>query len=456
MKRRSAAGGSVMLTVDELAPAGFHAVMIAAPDVQGRPVGRQVPVARFREQPDEGVEVSSYALVYDLVGIPLFDAPFAGPHTGYHDIRLRPDLATLRQYPALPGVALCLADAVDHNDREIAVSPRAILRRQEAAARSQGFDLQLATELEFYLFADDVRQARAKGFRALEPTTPARSTYGIDATASRESFLRPLAAAMAAAGIPVTGAQAEAGRGQWEANLRHISPLAAADNHLAFKLGVKELARQAGMTATFMARPVADDLGSSCHIHVSLWRDGCPLFPAEPGAGTLSDVGRHFAGGLLAHLAATAIWFAPYANSYKRHAPGFAAGGVVAWGEDNRAVAVRAVGHGETLRLEHRHPGADANPYLAIAAVIAAGLEGIAVGRDPGPPVAGDADARADLARSPASLGDALRAFTASSFVETAFGSEIVAHYAAHARAEWSAWLTAVTDWELSRGFEAV
>ena len=261
---------------------------------------------------------------------------------------------------------------------------------------------------------------------------------------------------MEAAGIPVASAQTEAGRGQWEVNLEHAEPMDAADRHVLLKAGIREIARQAGATVTFMARPVPDDLGSSCHIHCSLRAGGSPAFPVSAESGELSETTRHFAGGLLAHLPATAIFFAPYANSYKRFAPGFAAGQIAAWGGDNRSVAVRAVGKGETLRLEHRTPGADANPYLAAAAVIAAGLEGIQAQRDPGPPVEGDADARADLPRTPGSLGAALAAFEASDFVKQAFGSEVCAHYAAHARAEWRAYLSAVTDWEILRGFEAV
>jgi glutamine synthetase len=272
----------------------------------------------------------------------------------------------------------------------------------------------------------------------------------------QEPFFGPLTPAMADACIPVGSVQTEAGRGQWEVNLGHADPMAAADRHLVYKIGVKELARQHGMTATFMARPVADDLGSSCHLHCSLRVDGHPIFPDGPGSGRLSPTARHFVGGLLAHMPATAYFFAPYTNSYKRHAPGFAAGGVVAWGEDNRSVAIRVAGHGETLRVEHRYPGADANPYLAAAAMIAAGLDGIALRRDPGSPTEGDADARSDLSRTPSSLGEALTALECSEFVREAFGAEVAAHYTAHARAEWAASLRTVTDWELMRYFEPV
>ena len=445
-----------MLAVADLERAGYHTVAIATPDAQGRPVGRQLPLRRFLENPEAGVDISSYALVYDVAGIPLSDSPVAGAHTGYHDMRLAPDLSTLRPYPGVAGTAICLADVVDASGQRVSVAPRSILREQIEAARVKGYDALLATELEFYLFWGDIRDARRQGYRGLEATTPERSTYGIAAVAAQQPVLLPLTQSMRAAGIPVGSVQTEAGRGQWEVNLDHADPLTAADCHLVYKIGVREIARQQGMTATFMARPVADDLGSSCHLHCSLRAHGHPLFPTAPGSPRLSATARHFVGGLLTHLPATAYFFAPYTNSYKRHAPGFAAGGVVAWGEDNRSVAIRVAGHGDTLRVEHRFPGADVNPNLAAAALLAAGLEGIDSARDPGPPVAGDADARRDLPRPPASLGEALAAFQRSGFVRAAFGQQVATHYAAHARAELAASRLAVTDWELTRYFEAV
>jgi glutamine synthetase len=445
-----------MLAVDDLERAGYQTVVVVTPDTQGRPIGRQLPLRRFLDDPLAGVDVSSYALVYDLAGIPLIDSPFAGAQTGYHDIRLHPDLSTLRPYPGVPGAAVCLADAVDAAGEEIPFAPRSVLKRQVQAAEDAGFGVRLATELEFYLFWNDPREARRLGFQGLEPTTPARSTYGTVAAIAQQPFLAAICLAMEAAGIPVDSAQTEAGRGQWEVNLEHSDPLQAADQHLLYKACVKELARQSGLTVTFMARPVADDLGSSCHLHISLWANGQPVFPIEPGSTSLSLTGRRVVGGLLEHLPGTAYFYAPFANSYKRHAPGFAAGGVTAWGRDNRSVAIRVAGEGASLRIEHRFPGADANPYLAAAALIAAGLDGVTSGLDPGPPVEGDADARRDLPRPPASLGEALAALERSEFVSGAFGSEIAAHYAAHARAEWTATLGAVTDWELERGFEAV
>ena len=445
-----------MLAIDDLERAGYKSVFVATPDTQGRPVGRQLTLRRFLDDPLAGVEVSSYILVYDLAGVPLQDSPYSGARTGYHDVRLLPDLSTLRPYPGVPATALCLADLVDEDGAEVPFAPRALLRRQVKAARELGLEVRLATELEFYLFETDLREARRLGYRSLEPTTPARSTYGMVSAIAQQPFLTAVCQAMDGAGIPVASAQTEAGRGQWEVNFPHTDPLSAADRHLVYKACVKELARRDGLTVSFMARPVVDDLGSSCHLHFSLSANDQPVFPIEPGSGSLSAIGRHAIGGLLLHLPASAFFFAPFANSYKRHAPGFAAGGVLAWGEDNRSVAIRVVGRGESLRIEHRFPGADANPYLAAAALVAGALEGIVSQRDPGPPVEGDADARAELPRPPASLGEALIAIETSEFVKSAFGVAVAAHYVAHARAEWAATLATVTDWELVRGFESV
>ena len=203
-----------------------------------------------------------------------------------------------------------------------------------------------------------------------------------------------------------------------------------------------------------MARPVATDMGSSGHVHVSLWRGDEPAFAGGEGPHALSDIGRQFVAGLLAHLDETALFFAPYVNSYKRHLTEDFGGGIEAWGFDNRTIAIRVVGAGPSLRVEHRYPGADANPYLSMAAVLAAGLDGIDRGLDPGPPFEGDAYGDAQLRRTPRSLVEALVAFEESTFVRDTFGKDVVEHYAAHGRGEWEASLRAVTDWEINRAFE--
>jgi glutamine synthetase len=442
-----------MLTLADLEPEGYETVVVAAPDAQGQLTGRRLPVRHFLANPEAGIDICGYILAHDLARVPQA-VPFAGEHTGWADAHLRPDLATLRPYPGAPGTAVCLADVVDAAGEPVPVSPRAVLRHQVVAARRLGYEVLLGPELEFYLFRGHPRDARRRGFRDLEPTFLTRAAGSVVGQAVEEPFFRRLRAELEAAGIPVASCHAEYGYGQWEVTLEHAEALEAADRHLLYKAGVKELALQADMTASFMAKPIADEPGSSCHLHCSLRADGRLAFPEELGSGRLSATGQHFLGGVLARLPELALCFAPSVNSYKRHVPGQVAGGAVCWGLDNRTAAVRVVGAGDSLRLELRYPGADANPYLAAAALIAAGLDGIETARNPGPPVVGDSDARSDLTHTPASLGEALAAFEASAFAATAFGSEVVTHLAALARLEWTAYLQAVTDWEVLRAFE--
>jgi glutamine synthetase len=259
---------------------------------------------------------------------------------------------------------------------------------------------------------------------------------------------------MDAAAIEVYACQAEYGLGQWEVNLEHREALEMADRHVIYKAGVKEMALQEGLSVTFMARPRAADMGSSCHLHTSFWEGEDPLFPGDNGSREISPVGRNFIGGLLEHLDETALFFAPYVNSYKRHLPEDFGGGIEGWGYDNRTVALRVVGSGKGLHVEHRYAGADVNPYLAASALIAAGLDGIERRLDPGEPIRGNAYERTDLRKTPRSLAEALDRFTSSEFTREVFGQGVVDHYAAHGRGEWQGYMRAVTDWELNRAFE--
>ena len=442
-----------MLTLADLQTGGYDTVVVATADAYGQLAGQRLPARRFVADPEAGVDLNAYLLTHDLGGEPQ-PVSFAGAHTGWASVRLQPELATLRPYPGAPGTAVCLADVVGAAGEPVPVAPRTVLRRQVEAARRLGYEVALGSELEFYLYRGHPQETRRRRFRDLEPTSLTRVVYTVAGQAAEEPFLRGVRAAMEAAGISVAGCQAEFGLGQWEVTLQHAEALEMADRHLLYKAGVKELALRAELTATFMAKPVADDLGSSCHLHCSLRAGARPVFPDGPGSGRLSPIGQHFLGGVLGRLPELALCFAPFVNSYKRHGPGLVSGGAVCWGADNRTAAVRVIGAGDSLRLELRYPGADANPYLAAAALIAAGLDGIATERDPGPPIAGDADSRDDLAHTPASLSEALAAFEASAFAAAAFGEEVVAHYAALARAEWAAYLKTVTDWELLRAFE--
>lgn len=444
----------MVLSPEDLARDGYETVAVAAPDVHGRLFGRRVPARRFLEDPGAGVSVCTAALSWDIGQEPVAGVRFAGFHTGWDDLLLRPDLATLRPYPGVPGTAVVVADVVDDAGDLLGLAPRTVLRRQLEAATALGYEVRLASEVEFYLFEGDVRANRRSGFRDLVPSTAVRSDYSIVDQAVQEPFIGRLRRELEAAGIPVHACQAEYGLGQWEVNLEHAPALEMADRHVLYKAAVKELALAEGLTVTFMAMPRGGDMGSSCHLHLSLWRGTEPVLPSAADPARLSDEGQAFVGGLLAHLEETAVLMAPFANSYKRHRTEHFGGSVRAWGMDNRTVAVRVVGSGPTLRVEHRYPGADANPYLAAAAVLAAGLDGLRRGLDPGPPVGGDAYRAEGLGRTPGSLGEALAAFEASAFAREAFGEEVVEHYAAHARAEWEGYLGAITDWEVLRAFE--
>jgi glutamine synthetase len=443
-----------MLALDELAKHDYDTIIIASTDVQGRIFGRRIPLRRFLENPSEGTDICTCALVWDITENLSQSVPFAGYHTGWHDFHLQPDLQTLRPYPGVTGTAIVMADIVDEHGDLLEIAPRTILRRQVERAQEHGFQVALATELEFYLFRGDARTARLHRFQDLEPSTLVRSDYSIVGQAGQEPFIRRIRQEMEAADIPILACQAEYGLGQWEVNFEHTNALEMADRHVIYKAGIKEMALQEGLTLTFMAKPVATDMGSSCHIHCSLHTNDMPVFPAESGSHHPSDLARHFIGGQMQHLNESALFFASYVNSYKRHASEDFGGGINRWGFDNRTVAFRVVGAGPSLHLEHRYPGADVNPYLAAAAVIAAGLDGIDRDIDPGSPFVGNAYVATDLPRTPVSLGEALQVFEASEFIASSFGQDIVRHYAAHARGEWLGYLNTVTDWELIRAFD--
>jgi glutamine synthetase len=446
-----------MLALEDLERDGYETLIVAAPDFHGRLFGKRIPVSRFVARPDELPSVCTCALTYDVTQTnqaAVEQIPFAGFHTGWHDFHLLPDLATLRQYPGSPSTAICLADLVDDKGDLLEFAPRQVLRRQVERARAQELHVLLGSELEFYAFREDLRTARLRRFHDLEPTTLIHSDHRIVGQAALEPFISQLRRQMSAAGIPVYATQAEFGLGQWEINLDYADAMEMADRHVIYKESIKELALQEGLAVTFMARPLQDDLGSSCHFHCSLRSlNDEPAFPASPGSAQLSAVGKAFLAGLMSHLNETALCFAPYVNSYKRHAIPFS-GAVNAWGVDNRTLAFRVVGSGHSLRIEHRYAGADVNPYLAMAAIIAAGLDGVLQDLTPGPATSGNAYEQPDLPRPPHALGRAIELFEGSDFILHTFGKEVVANYATHARHEWEAYLRDVTEWELIRAFE--
>jgi glutamine synthetase len=366
---------------------------------------------------------------------------------GYGDFVLKPDLATLRPLPWLPGTVMLMADLAWEDGSDVVASPRQILRRQLARLADRGWDAVAGTELEFIVFRDSYEQAWHKAYRDLEPANLYNVDYSVLGTTRVEPLLRAIRNHMEAAGMQVEDSKGECNLGQHEINFRYGPVLETADGHSIYKNGAKEIAAEAGMAITFMAK-YDEREGSSCHVHLSLLReDGSPLFAED-------DVAfERFLAGQLACLRELTLFHAPNVNSYKRFASASFAPTAVAWGNDNRTCSLRVVGHGPSKRIELRLPGADVNPYLSLSAIIAAGLHGVDAELELEPAVDGNAYT-ADKPHVPTTLREAHDLFAGSAIAREAFGAEVVDHYLNNARVELTAYESAVTDWERRRGFE--
>ncbi len=434
-------------------------VVIGFPDMHGRPVGKRVTADFFRSHSAEhGIEACDYLLAVDVDMNPLPGYRFANWDRGYGDVVCLPDYATARRIPWLEGTAMVIADLSDGSGAPVEVAPRQILRRQLERAAERGLRVLAATELEFYLFRDSYEEAAAKGWRGLTPHTSTIEDYQLLQTAREEYVLRRIRNEMIGADIPVEFSKGEAGRGQHEVNVTFDEALTAADRHLVFKNGIKEIAAQEGRAATFMAKWTMDDTGSSCHVHTSLWDvESGEALMADPSHPTgLSVVGRRFLAGQLAAARELAWCAAPTLNSYRRYVPGSWAPTAVVWGEDNRTCGFRVVGHGSGRRVESRIPGADVNPYLALAAAIAAGLYGIDHELELGEPYPVNAYEATDVPRIPSTLVEAISTLAGSAVAAEAFGDEVHHHLLNTAVQEWEASNRHVSDWELVRNFERI
>jgi glutamine synthetase len=376
--------------------------------------------------------------------------------TGYQDAHAACDLGTLRRIPWLEKTALVLCDLGDDDGAPIEQAPRRILARQVERLAAHGYRAAVASELEFYVFRDSYESARRKHYLDLEPIAGYLEDYHILQTSKEEFLIRDIRNGMQGAGIAIESSKGEWGCGQEEINFRHGAPIAMADDHVVYKNGVKEIAHRHGVSVTFMAKVDMRRAGSSFHLHSSLWdRDGERSLFADPGsaAGALF---RHWAAGQLA-LARDFAWFyAPYLNSYKRYQAGSFAPTRIAWAWDNRTTGFRMCGHGDSLRIENRIPGADANPYLAFAATLAAGLHGVERRLEPPPLYRGNAYEDGTLAQVPRSLREAVAALEASAAAREAFGEAVYEHYLHTAHLELEAADRAVTHWELERNFERI
>ena len=465
---RSAAAvrsGAGHLSLDELAgrvQAGeIDTVVTAFTDMQGRLVGKRISGRHFLEEvAGHGLHFCNYLLGTDmeLTCPPGFSR--VGWEHGYGDWCALPDLGTLRRLPWLPGTAGVLCDVADEHGRPVDLAPRQVLRAQVAAAAARGLRPLLASELEFYLLRETYEGARRKHFHDLEPYGWFLEDYQVLQGSKAEPLYRQVRLGLEGAGVVVEGSKGEAGAGQHEINLGYTDALEAADQHVLLKQALKEIAAQQGLAVTFMAKPDETWTGSSSHVHCSLWAPDLSrgLF-AEPGeaSGTvMSACMRGFLGGQIAASRDLTLLFAPTINSYKRFVSGSWAPVNLAWGRENRTCGLRVVGHGSSLRVESRLPGADANPYLAFAAILAAGLHGLARGLEPGPEFAGNAYAGLDLPRVPGGLPEAITLFAGSAIARSAFGDAVVEHYAQAGRVEQAAFDRAVTCWERQRYLERI
>ena len=423
-------------------------VVCAFTDMQGRLMGKREQAEYFlAETASHGLEGCNYLLALDMEGNPESGYAMASWGQGYGDFHMTPDLGTLRRVPWLPGTALILCDVDWEDGSPVVASPRQVLKAQVARARAAGFEPMFGSELEFYLLKETYAEAHAKHYRDLTPSVPYILDYHVLATTYDEPLMRQIRNGMQKAGIPVESSKGEAWPGQQEINFRYADAVTMADNHVIYKNGAKEIAHLNGCSITFMAKPDHTWIGSSGHIHASLWRDGVNAFA---GGGEVFDA---FLAGWIAHSKEMALFLAPNINSYKRYAAGSWAPTSLAWGHDNRTCGFRIVGHGKASRVETRIPGADVNPYLAFAALLAAGLAGIEQGLALPAPLEGNAY-ESDAERFPSSMRDAITALEHGTVARAALGDAVVDHYLNYGRTEQRIFDEVVTCWERERLYE--
>lgn len=449
------------LTLEQLRAAvdtgEIDTVVMAQTDMQGRLMGKRFHARHFLDSAVHETHACNYLMAVDMEMEPVPGFRSASWEKGYGDYTMRPDLGTLRVTPWAPGAAIVLCDVLDHHGHdEVAVTPRAILKRQIARLAEHGLKPMMASELEFFLFRESFEEAHAKGYRGLTPISPYNEDYHIFQTAKEEGLMRALRNGLYGAGIPVENTKGEASAGQAEVNTRYADALTAADWHVLTKEAVKEVAWSHGRAVTFMAKWDGAAAGSSCHVHQSLaGPDGTPRFFDPEAEHAMSATMRHYVAGLLEHAGAVTLFLAPNINSYKRFVAGTFAPTKAVWSQDNRTAGYRVVAAGSKgVRLECRIGGADLNPYLAYAAMLAAGLDGIERGLTLEPEFRGDAYSARSVREIPRTLRDAILAAEGSTMLRKAFGTDVLDHYLHAARWEQAEYDRRVTDWEIARGFE--
>jgi glutamine synthetase len=440
------------MTLDELrqqvGEGTVDTVLLTIADMEGRLQGKRLTANHFLDEVvSHAAEGCNYLLAVDVDMNTVDGYAMSSWERGYGDFVMKPDMDTLRPVPWHEGTVLVMADLVWEDGSDVVASPRQILRRQLARLAERGWKATAATELEFIVFRDTYEEAWNKAYRDLEPANQYNVDYSMIGTARVEPLIRRIRNSMAGAGMPVENSKGECNFGQHEINFRYNEALHAADDHVIYKTGAKEIAAQEGMAITYMAK-LDEREGNSCHIHCSLQDEsGDNVFAGDEA------LFHRFLAGQLACLRELTLFFAPNINSYKRYVKGSFAPTAVAWGEDNRTCSMRVVGHGPGLRFENRLPGADVNPYLALSAMIAAGLHGVENELELEDALEGNAY-ESDKPHVPHTMYAARDLFAESDMAREAFGEEVVEHYLNRARVELDAYEATVTDWEKFRGFE--
>jgi glutamine synthetase len=432
-------------------------VLACLVDMQGRLIGKRFQVEFFLESAHEETHGCDYLLANDIDMEPVPGYAAASWNKGYGDFVFKPDLSTLRLAPWLEGTALVLCDVLDHHHHDLPHSPRAILKKQLARLAARGLLPMFASELEFYLFDESYRDIHERDYRTPRTAGYYIEDYHILQTTREESVMRAIRKHLQAAGIPVENSKGEWGPGQEEINVRYCDALVMADSHSIIKHACKEIADAQGKAITFMAKWRYDLAGSSSHIHNSLWSlDGRkPLFFDPESEYGMSSLMRQWVAGQLKYAPDITVLLAPYINSYKRFQAGTFAPTRAVWSRDNRTAGFRLCGEGsKAIRIECRIGGADLNPYLAFAGLIAAGLAGLEETLELSPPHEGDAYHGEKLPEVAKTLRDATSAFSSSAMLRKAMGDEVVDHYTHTAAWEQMEYDRRVTDWELRRGFE--
>ena len=450
-----------MLTLDELRAAidagDIDTVLAVQVDMQGRLMGKRFQAEFFVDDAWEETHSCNYLQATDMEMETVDGYQATSWAAGYGDYVMQPDLSTLRRVPWLEATALVLCDVLDHHHVEVPHSPRAVLKKQIARLEQAGMRTAMATELEFFLFRESFEALHAGGYRNMETISPYNEDYHIFQTTKEEHVMRAIRTGLQGAGIPVENTKGEASAGQEEINVRYADALTMADRHAIIKNACKEIAWAKGHALTFLAKWDDEAAGSSCHIHQSLWSaDGeTPLFYDADAEHGISPLMEHYLAGLLAHASEITFFLAPYVNSYKRFKAGTFAPTKAIWSMDNRTAGYRVCGEGTpAVRVECRVGGSDLNPYLALAALLAAGLDGIERGLPLEAPYVGDAYGAGEARGIPETLRDAAAALNDSSMLRAAFGDEVIDHYYRAAMWEQEVSDRHVTDREVARGFE--